>query len=120
ASRVAMLLAVLERRGGLRLSNSDVYVSTVGGIRLTEPAADLAIALAVASAARDEALPAGMAAAGEISLAGEIRPVVAATRREGEARRLGFATVIGEEAGVLRAALARAFTTGAAPDSSEL
>jgi len=114
ASRLAMLLAVLERRCALRLSQMDVYVSTVGGIRLVEPAADLAIALAVASAVRDEALPAGLAAIGEISLAGELRPVAAAERRAGEARRLGFTGLLGEEAGTLREALRRAFA-GAAP-----
>src|SRR5690606_19944930 len=88
SSRVAMLLAVLERRGGVRLSDSDVYVSTVGGIRVTEPSADLAIALALVSASRDIPYPANLAAVGEISLAGEVREASSATRREAEARRL--------------------------------
>jgi DNA repair protein RadA/Sms len=94
SSRVAMLLAVLERRCQLRLSAQDVYVSTVGGIRLAEPGADLAIALAIASAVRDVPLPATLAAVGEISLAGEIRPVSGARQRIAEAKRLGFTTVL--------------------------
>ncbi|WP_294179832.1 DNA repair protein RadA [uncultured Schumannella sp.] len=115
SSRVAMLLAVLERRCGLRLGQMDVYVSTVGGIRLVEPAADLAIALAIASAVKDVALPQTLAAVGEISLAGEIRPVAAAKQRASEARRLGYSTVLDQEAGPLREALRRAF---AAADAS--
>ena len=111
SSRVAMLLAVLERRCGMPLSGFDVYVSTVGGIRLVEPAADLAIALAIASAFRDQALTPGLAAVGEISLAGELRPVSAADRRASEARRLGFSTVVDESAGSLREALSRATVT---------
>jgi len=114
ASRVAMLLAVLERRCGLKLSSSDVYVSTVGGIRLTEPGADLAIALAIASAVKDQALPATMAAVGEISLAGEIRPVAAAKQRAAEARRLGYTTIIDGDAGSLKEAIAAAFASTAA------
>jgi DNA repair protein RadA/Sms len=108
ASRVAMLLAVLERRAGIRLSDHDVYVSTVGGIRLTEPGADLAIALALASAHRDRALPVDLTAIGEISLAGEIRAVSCADHRQGEARRLGFSTVIDADATHLREAVRRA------------
>lgn len=108
SSRVAMLLAVLERRAGLRLSGFDVYVSTVGGIRLVEPAADLAIALAIASAFHDAALKPGLAAIGEISLAGELRPVTAADRRSAEALRLGFSTLIDESAGSLLVALGQA------------
>jgi DNA repair protein RadA/Sms len=111
ASRVAMLLAVLERRCGLRLSTSDVYVSTVGGIRLSEPGADLAIALAIASAVKDQALPATMAAVGEISLAGEIRPVAAAKVRAAEARRLGYTTIVDSEAGPLATAIRMAFAS---------
>jgi DNA repair protein RadA/Sms len=113
ASRVAMLLAVLERRCGLRLSNSDVYVSTVGGIRLTEPGADLAIALAIASAVKDQALAATTAAVGEISLAGEIRPVAAAKQRAAEARRLGFTTIVDADSGPLKAAIQVAFSVPA-------
>ncbi len=109
SSRVAMLLAVLERRAGLPLSNFDVYVSTVGGIRLTEPGADLAIALAIASAYKDKAFPVTQAVIGEISLAGEIRPASQAKQRVAEARRLGFSTVIDSDAVHLREAVRLAF-----------
>jgi DNA repair protein RadA/Sms len=91
-SRVAMILAVLERRAGARLSGQDVYVSTVGGVRLAEPACDLAVALAVAGAAIDRPLAAGTIAIGEVGLAGEVRPVAGVGRRLAEAARLGFTT----------------------------
>jgi len=94
SSRVAMLLAVLERRAGIPLSSADVYVSTVGGIRLHEPGADLAIALAIASAAKDIPLSNTTAAIGEISLAGEIRTVSQLAQRTNEATRLGFDMII--------------------------
>ncbi len=109
SSRVAMLLAVLERRAGLPFADVDVYVSTVGGIRVTEPGADLAIALALASAQRDRALPVTLAAIGEISLAGEIRHASAAKQRTAEAKRLGFSTVLDSEAVHLREAVRLAF-----------
>jgi DNA repair protein RadA/Sms len=108
-SRVAMLLAVLERRAGMRLSEYDVYVSTVGGIRLTEPAADLAIVLAIASAFRDLPLAAASAAFGEVSLAGEIRAVSSATMRAAEASRLGFRSLIDSDAVHVREAARLAF-----------
>jgi len=108
-SRVAMLLAVLERRAGLKMGDADVYVSTVGGITLTGPGADLAIALAIASAARDTPLPGNLAAIGEISLAGEVRAASASDRRRSEGSRLGFSTIVGDEAATLREALRRAF-----------
>jgi DNA repair protein RadA/Sms len=109
ASRVAMVLAVLERRAGVRLADSDVYVSTVGGYRLTEPAADLAIALALASAASDKPIADKTCAFGEISLAGEVRAVTAATQRKAEAGRLGYTRVVSSEQEVLRKALTAAF-----------
>ncbi|BDZ45171.1 DNA repair protein RadA [Naasia aerilata] len=109
SSRVAMLLAVLERRAGIRLSQFDVYVSTVGGVRLTEPAADLAIAIAVASAAADLAVAHDVVAVGEISLAGEIRPVSLASQRGAEAERMGFTTVLDHRMSTAKAALAHAF-----------
>ena len=110
-SRVAMLLAVLERRAGLVLSDSDVYVSTVGGIRLTEPGADLAIALAITSAFNDKAFPITQVAIGEISLAGEIRAASSSKQRTAEAARLGFSVVIDAEMLHLREALRKAFST---------
>jgi DNA repair protein RadA/Sms len=110
-SRVAMLLAVLERRGGIKLSDFDVYVSTVGGVRLTEPAADLAIAIALASTVKDWPIPETLAAYGEISLAGEVRPVSSATHRAAEARRLGYRSIVDSSTGTLRAALGMARAT---------
>jgi len=85
-----MILAVLERRAGARLSGNDVYVSTVGGVRLGAPSCDLAVALAVAGAAIDRPLAAGTIAVGEVGLAGEVRPVSGVGRRLAEASRLGF------------------------------
>ncbi|MCV2393237.1 DNA repair protein RadA [Actinotalea sp. M2MS4P-6] len=89
-SRVAMVLAVEQRRAGLPLGDRDVYVSTVGGARVAEPAADLAIALAVASAATDRRVAPDLVAFGEVGLAGEIRTVLGLGRRLAEAARLGF------------------------------
>lgn len=93
-ARMAMILAVLERRAGVSLSSRDVHTATVGGMRITEPAVDLAVALAVASAARDLAIPAGFIALGEVGLAGEVRRVSGASRRLAEAQRLGVTHAI--------------------------
>ena len=108
SSRVAMLLAVLERRAGLRLSELDVYVSTVGGVKITEPAADLAIAIAIASAVNDKPVAHNLAAFGEISLAGEIRPVSNNKLRKQEAERLGFVRSVEASVGGIKQALALA------------
>ena len=107
SARVAMLLAVLERRAGLRLSELDVYVSTVGGVRVSEPAADLAIALAIASAIKDQPISHEVVAFGEISLAGEIRKVSQSAIRQSEAKRLGFTKVIDSSTSPLSNALAK-------------
>ena len=109
SARVAMILAVLERRVGVRLHDKDVYVSTVGGVRLVEPAADLAIALAVISAVADRALPHDLAAIGELSLAGEIRSVLGGAQRASEANRLGYRRLIDETAATLGNARALAW-----------
>jgi len=93
-ARIAMILAVLERRAGCRLSDKDVYAATVGGVRLIEPAADLAVALATAGAATDRVLPADLVAIGEVGLAGEVRPVGTIGPRLTEASRLGFRTAL--------------------------
>jgi DNA repair protein RadA/Sms len=90
SARVAMVLAVVERRGKVPLAQADVYAATVGGVRLAEPAADLAVALAVASSRGDVPLPTDLAAVGEVGLAGEVRPVTGVQRRLAEAARLGF------------------------------
>ncbi|MBM7387267.1 DNA repair protein RadA/Sms [Clavibacter michiganensis] len=120
ASRVAMLLAVLEKRANVRLSDRDVYVSTVGGVRLTEPAADLAIAVALVSAVNGKAMPHDLAAFGEISLAGEIRGVTSAPQRAAEARRLGFTQIVDAEWGPLFSALGRAFSLAKSEREKEL
>jgi DNA repair protein RadA/Sms len=90
ASRVNMLLAVLGRHAGVQLGDRDVYAASVGGIKITEPSVDLAILLAVASAASDIALPSTLCAIGEVSLSGDIRRVSSVQRRLSEASRLGF------------------------------
>jgi DNA repair protein RadA/Sms len=94
SQRVAMLLAVLERRLGLKVSDREVYTATVGGVRLAEPAADLSLALAIAGATGDIALEPGLLAIGEVGLAGEVRPVSAVRARLTEAARLGFTAAL--------------------------
>ncbi|GGX12079.1 DNA repair protein RadA [Streptomyces noursei] len=90
-SRVSMMLAVLEQRGRISaLGKRDIYSATVGGVKLSEPAADLAVALALASAASDTPLPKNLVAIGEVGLAGEVRRVTGVQRRLSEAARLGF------------------------------
>ena len=89
-TRAAMVLAVLERRAGLKLSSQDVYLATVGGGRLTEPSSDLAVAIATASAAADTLVSTDLVALGEVGLAGEVRRVPGLRRRLEEAARLGF------------------------------
>jgi DNA repair protein RadA/Sms len=92
--RVAMINAVVERRGGVRLADADVFAASVGGVRIAEPAADLALALAIASAARDTALPHGLVALGEVGLSGEIRRVGGTGRRLAEAARQGYTVAL--------------------------
>ncbi|MGM9523561.1 MAG: DNA repair protein RadA [Faecousia sp.] len=89
-NRTAMLLAVLEKRGGLRFSNADVYLNVIGGLRLDEPASDLAVVIAAASAALDKPVSDTLAAVGEVGLTGEIRAVGQLSQRLSEIRRLGF------------------------------
>jgi DNA repair protein RadA/Sms len=85
---------VLEKRGGLRLADQDVFASSVGGMKIAEPAADLAIALAIAGAHLDRRLDKGVCAVGEIGLGGEVRHVQGIGQRVGEAARLGFTRII--------------------------
>ena len=89
-NRAALLLAVLEKRCGLKLSLFDAYINVIGGLQLDEPGADLPIALAVASSYRDAVIPEDLLAIGEIGLTGEIRSVSNMSQRLGEALRLGF------------------------------
>ncbi len=92
-SRLALLLAVLERHTGLGFADRDVYVNLVGGISLSEPALDLAVAAALVSSTSDRALPADLAVFGEIGLLGEVRGVSRAAERAREAAALGFGRV---------------------------
>ena len=89
-NRAMMMLAVLEKRGGLMLSNCDFYVNVIGGLTLDEPAADLALIVALASSFRDKPVPYDLAAIGEVGLTGELRSVSAVNQRLSEVRRLGF------------------------------
>jgi DNA repair protein RadA/Sms len=93
-NRVGMVLAVLQRRAGVKLGKSDVYAATVGGVRLTEPSVDLAVAVALASSAANLSVPHGVVAIGEVGLAGEVRRVAGLPRRLAEAERMGFRRVI--------------------------
>ncbi len=93
--RMAMLLAVLEARCGLNFSSCEVYLNVAGGYRLTDPAADLAVAAALVSALADKPLPADAVWFGEVSLAGEIRPVAHGGIRLREAAKLGFGSAFG-------------------------
>jgi DNA repair protein RadA/Sms len=93
-SRVAMVLAVLQQHCGIGLHMHDVFASTVGGARVTEPASDLAVAVALASATRGVPAPLGVVAMGEIGLAGELRRVRDLPQRIAEAARLGFAVAV--------------------------
>ena len=93
-NRLAMLLAVLQRHGGPAMYDQDVFVNVVGGVRITETAADLAVVLAAVSSMRNKPLPSGLAVFGEIGLAGEIRPVQNGQERWKEAVRHGFNRVL--------------------------
>ncbi len=93
-NRLYLLLAVLEKRLGMRFSSHDAYINVIGGLRLCDPAADLATALSLISCLKDKPLPDDMIAIGEIGLSGECRAVAAAEQRVREAERLGFNRVI--------------------------
>lgn len=94
-NRVALIMAVLERRVGLRLSSYDAYVSAVGGVKLDEPAADLAIALAITSSFKEKAVQEGMVLLGEVGLTGEVRNIAGMEKRLQEAAKLGFKICVG-------------------------
>jgi len=93
-NRTLMILAVLEKRAGMRLGDKDIYVNVAGGVRVVEPAVDLAIAMAVASSARDRPVNPKAVILGEVGLAGEIRAVSQIENRLREAARVGFTTAI--------------------------
>ena len=92
--RVAMVLAVAEKRASTPLAGKDVHTATVGGVRISDPAADLALLLALRSAVREDPLPSGLIALGEVGLSGEVRSVSAISRRLSEAARLGFTAAV--------------------------
>lgn len=92
--RLALLLAVLEQKARLKLSDQDVYLNVVGGLRLLERAVDLAVALCIASCRKEEPLPEATAALGEVGLTGEVRPVSQMEKRVRECARLGFVNLI--------------------------
>jgi DNA repair protein RadA/Sms len=114
SGRLGMLLAVLESRAGLRLGGSDVYLNVAGGLRVNEPAADLAVAAALVSAATETPTSAGMVYFGEIGLSGEIRQVAQADARLKEAHKLGF------DGATLPRRLARGGKKPASPDGLRL
>jgi DNA repair protein RadA/Sms len=93
-TRLAMLLAVLHRHAGVAAYDQDVFVNAVGGVRITEPAADLPVLLAIMSSMRNKPLPRGLVAFGEVGLAGEIRPAPRGQERLREAAKLGFSMAI--------------------------
>lgn len=92
--RLAMLLAVLHRHAGIACFDQDVFINAVGGVRVSEPAADLAVILAIVSSMRDKSLPKGLVVFGEVGLAGEIRPAPRGQERLKEAAKLGFSQAI--------------------------
>ncbi len=92
--RLAMLLAVLHRHAGVATNDQDVFVNAVGGVRISEPAADLAVLLAIQSSLRGRALPRGFLAFGEVGLAGEVRPAPRGQERLKEAAKLGFSVAV--------------------------
>lgn len=94
-NRLNLLIAVLERRTKLNLSDKDIYINVVGGLRLSDPAADLAVAMAIASAAAGRRLDDGVVVFGEVGLGGEVRSVHSIERRVAEAKKLGFTKAIG-------------------------
>ena len=94
SGRLALLLAVLEKRAGVSLFNQDVYINVAGDLSLSEPAADLALCAAVASSVRDCCIPGDWAVMGEVGLAGEIRAITQAERRLAECARLGFTSAV--------------------------
>ncbi|TSE24483.1 DNA repair protein RadA [Tepidimonas sediminis] len=100
--RLAMLLAVLHRHAGIATGDQDVFVNAVGGVRIAEPAADLAVLLAVASSLRGRALPRGFVAFGEVGLAGEVRPAQRGQERLKEAAKLGMAVAVVPKANLPR------------------
>jgi DNA repair protein RadA/Sms len=103
--RLAMIVAVLSRHAGVALGQADVFVNVAGGVRIDEPGADLAISLAIASAAKGAAVAAGTAAFGEVGLTGRLRPATQAERRVEECAKLGLDRVIAPDGTKVRGKL---------------
>ena len=104
-NRMNLLMAVIEKKAGIHLTSSDAYVNIAGGMKMTEPAIDLGILLAIVSSCRDVIIPESVMAFGEVGLSGEVRAVSMAGQRVAEAKKLGFETVILPE--VCRASLGK-------------
>jgi DNA repair protein RadA/Sms len=94
ANRLAVLLAVLQRRAGVQVLDQDVFASVAGGVRIDEPAVDLALCVAIVSSLRDRAVPSDMAIFGEVGLTGELRAVARPAHRLQEAKQLGFTRIL--------------------------
>ena len=107
--RLAMMLAVLHRHAGIGALDQDVFVNAVGGVRISEPAADLAVMLAIQSSLRGKPLPRGFIAFGEVGLAGEVRPAPRGQERLREAAKLGFSVAVVPKANAPKGAAAKAF-----------
>lgn len=101
--RMNMLLAVLEKRAGFKLIQKDVFLNIAGGIRISDPATDLAVITSVLSSSLDLALPAGVCLTGEVGLSGEVRAVSRCEQRVAEAERIGFTTMILPQANLSQA-----------------
>ncbi|MDD5367057.1 MAG: DNA repair protein RadA [Gallionellaceae bacterium] len=113
-NRLAMLLAVLHRHGGIACFDQDVFVNAVGGVRIVEPAADLAVLVAAVSSIRNSVLPHKLAVFGEVGLSGEIRPVQRGQERLKEAAKLGFNLILAPKANLPKQAIAGVQVKGVA------
>ena len=118
--RLALLLAVLDKRAGLSFATLDVFLNVVGGVRLQEPAGDLAVAAALASSVYDRALPDGAVCIGEVGLAGEVRPVSQLDRRLAEAEKLGMQVAYVAERSVPKRRARSSLTVRGVPDLGAL
>jgi DNA repair protein RadA/Sms len=103
-NRLNLLIAMLEKRTKLKLSDQDIYINIVGGIRISEPAADLAICMAIGTAAKGLQLKSNLVVFGEVGLLGEVRHVPFVEKRVAEAKKLGFDGAIGPQTSGLNAA----------------
>ncbi|MFA5081269.1 MAG: S16 family serine protease, partial [Hydrogenophilaceae bacterium] len=119
-NRLAMLLAVLHRHGGIACFDQDVFVNAVGGVRIVEPAADLAVLVAAVSSIRNSVLPHKLAVFGEVGLSGEIRPVQRGQERLKEAAKLGFNLILAPRANLPKQAIAGVQVKGVASLSEAL